>query len=91
MDYLIADPNLIKKSEEKLYKEKILYMPNIWNAYSRPKNLPKLNNSENKELFTFGSFNNFQKISSLTIKTWSRILKKVESILILKNSVSTNE
>ena len=91
MDYLIADPNLIKKNEEKLYQEKILYMPKIWNVYSRPSDIPKSNNSENKESFTFGSFNNFQKISSLTIKTWSRIIKNGKSILILKNSVSTNE
>ena len=90
MDYLIADPNLIKKNEEKLYQEKILYMPNIWNAYCRPTDLPKLNNKK-KNLFTYGSFNNFQKISSSTIKTWSGIIKKGDSILILKNSVSTNE
>ena len=90
MDYLIADPNLIKKNEEKLYQEKILYMPNIWNAYSRPTDLPKINNKK-KNLFTYGSFNNFQKISSSTIKTWSGIIKKGDSILILKNSVSTNE
>ena len=90
MDYLIADPNLIQKNEEKLYQEKILYMPNIWNAYCRPTDLPKLNNKK-KNLFTYGSFNNFQKISSSTIKTWSEIIKKGDSILILKNSVSTNE
>ena len=90
MDYLIADPNLIQKNEEKLYQEKILYMPNIWNAYCRPTDLPKLNNKK-KNLFTYGSFNNFQKISSSTIKTWSGIIKKGDSILILKNSVSTNE
>ena len=32
MDYLIADPKFKKKNEEKLYQEKILYMPNIWNV-----------------------------------------------------------
>ena len=30
MDYLIADHNLIKKEEEKLYSEKILFLPKIW-------------------------------------------------------------
>ena len=43
MDYLIADKNLIKKGEEKLYKEKIIYMPKIWNAMSKPENLPEIN------------------------------------------------
>ena len=38
IDYLISDPNLIKKNEKNLYSEKILYMPNIWNAMIKPKN-----------------------------------------------------
>ena len=90
MDYLIADPNLIKKNEEKLYQEKILYMPNIWNAYSRPTDLPKINNKK-KNLFTYGSFNNFQKISSKTIEIWSKILKDTNSRLVLKNSIIDND
>ena len=32
IDYLITDPNLIKKGEEDLYSEKIIFMPKIWNA-----------------------------------------------------------
>ena len=32
MDYLIADHNLIKKNEESLYSEKVLFLPKIWNA-----------------------------------------------------------
>ena len=34
VDYLISDPNLIFEDEEKHYSEKILRMPNIWNAHS---------------------------------------------------------
>ena len=34
-------------------------MPNIWNAYSRPTDLPKINNK--KRTFTYGSFNNFKR------------------------------
>ena len=44
MDYLIADQNLIKKEEENLYKEEVLYLPDIWNAMSKPENLPELTN-----------------------------------------------
>ena len=43
IDYIIADPNLIKKEEYKLYKEKIIFMPKIWNALSPPINLPEIN------------------------------------------------
>ena len=86
MDYLIADPNLIKNDEHSLYSEKILYMPNIWNALSKPKNLPSIRNDKEKNVFTFGSFNNFQKISLETIRLWSKILNVNNSRLILKSS-----
>ena len=33
IDYLIADENVINSDEEKFYPEKILKMPNIWNAH----------------------------------------------------------
>ena len=36
--------------------------------------------------FTFGSFNNFNKISDKTIMVWSKILKKTGAKLILKSS-----
>ena len=69
-------------------------LPNIWNAhagfdYKRNFNkLPKLNNN----LFTFGSFNNFMKISDEVINAWSVILERVDnSKLLLKSSNFCNE
>jgi protein O-GlcNAc transferase len=93
MDFLIADPNLIKKEEENLYSEKILYMPKIWNVLSKPDNLPdvKLEKIKTDKTFIYGSFNNFTKISLETIKVWSKILNNGHSKLILKNSVSLND
>ena len=85
VDFLIADPNLIKKDEKKLYTEQILFMPNIWNVMSKPKKLPEIIYRE-KKIFTYGSFNNFQKISEETIIIWSKILKNENCRLILKNS-----
>ena len=88
MDYLIADNNLIKKDEENLYSEKILYLPKIWNAFSRPTELPSINHSAKKDslLFSYGSFNNFAKISDDTIEVWTRILNNSNSRIYLKNS-----
>jgi len=88
MDYLIADNNLIKKDEENLYSEKILYLPKIWNAFSRPTELPSINHSAKKDslLFSYGSFNNFAKISDDTIEVWSRIVNNSNSQIYLKNS-----
>ena len=89
MDYLIADPNLIKKNEVKLYSEKILFLPNIWNCHSgldilRKENPPPLIKNQ---YITFGSFNNANKISDEVISVWSKILKSTNnSRLILKSS-----
>ena len=89
VDYLFADQNLIYESEYNLYSEKIINLPDIWNAhsgfpYNRQFNkLPCLE----KKKFTFGSLNNFIKISDETIETWSKILKSISnSHLILKSS-----
>ena len=89
IDYIVADENLINEGEEKFYSEKIIKLPQIWNAhsgfnYKRNFNiLPSLGNNS----FTFGSFNNFKKISDETIEAWSSILKNVpNSKLVLKSS-----
>ena len=90
MDYLITDKNLIYKSEQNLYSEKVIYMSDIWNCHSgyntdRNKIVTPL---ENNKFVTFGSFNNFLKINDDVVKVWSSILKKVDkSKLILKSSI----
>ncbi len=89
MDYIISDPNLIQKDEEKFYSEKVIYLPNIWNThcgfdFERKENPPPF---VNNKYFTFGSFNNFDKINPEVVSTWSKILKKVNnSKLLLKTS-----
>ena len=91
IDYLIADKNVINSDEEKFYPEKILKMPNIWNSHCGYDYDRKFYNSpcEDKDIFTFGSLNNFHKISDEIIEAWSQILKKTEkSKLILKSSSS---
>ena len=88
-DYILADPYLIKKDEEKLYSEKIIYLPEIWNCHSGLKSERKeatVPFIKNKYL-TFCSFNNFCKINDKVILAWSEILKKIKnSRLILKPS-----
>ena len=92
VDYLISDPNLIKENEKDLYSEKILLMPKIWNAMSKPNELPEIEDLpvKNNLIFTFGSFNSFRKISNRTIKVWAQILKNTNTRLILKNSSGYN-
>ena len=86
MDYLIADHNLIKKEEEKLYSEKILFLPKIWNVMTLPESLPKIQ-KKNNLIFTYASFNNFLKISNDTIDVWSKILNTSNSQILLKNAM----
>ena len=88
MDYLIADHNLIKKEEEKLYSEKVLFLPKIWNAMTLLDNLPEI--QKNNLIFTYASFNNFHKISDDTIDVWSKILNNSNSQIILKNPMPSS-
>ena len=89
MDYIISDANLIYPSEERFYSEKVIYLPKIWSAhcgfdFERKENPPPF--IKNK-FFTFGSFNNFDKINPDVISTWAKILKKIDnSRLVLKTS-----
>ena len=87
IDYLIADKNLIKKNEESLYSEKILFLPKIWNALAKPKDLPQINllSKMSSTPFSYGSFNNFSKISEDVIDIWSKILRSTNSQIYLKN------
>jgi len=93
IDYLIADQNLIKKEEESNYSEKIIKLPKIWNSHfliSSKLEINELPALKNK-FITFGSFNNYGKLSDDTIETWSEILKKNNSKLILKSSVHDHQ
>jgi len=93
IDYLIADENLIKKEEEFNYTEKIIKLPKIWNSHFlisselKVNELPAIKN----KFVTFGSFNNYGKLSNDAIETWSEILKNNNSKLILKSSVHDHQ
>jgi len=87
IDYIVADPNLIKKDEESLYSEKVIKLPKIWNCHSGIKSnegiesLPFLKN----DYITYGCFNNSSKITDEVIETWSKILlNQKNSKMIIK-------
>ena len=89
MDYIFADKHLIKDEEKTFYSEKIVNLPQIWNCHSGyevERNFNEMPYLKNKYI-TFGSFNNYLKISDEVISTWSTILKRISnSKLILKPS-----
>ncbi len=89
VDYIFVDENLINENEHNLYSEQVVKLPNIWNAHSGFNYERKFNelSALNHNQFTFGSLNNFMKISDETIDAWSNILKHVHhSNLLLKSS-----
>ncbi len=91
MDYILSDQNLIYNSEKHLYKEKIIFLPQIWNCHSGLNIERSFNPSpfiKNKYI-TLGSFNNFSKINDEVVLTWSKILKSIKNTkLILKPSLT---
>lgn len=93
LDYIITDKNLIRPEELHLYKEKVLFLPNIWNALVPPKDIPDIKKDikKNNSKFIFCSFNNFQKLSERTINVWSKILKNSDAKILLKNSLIGGE
>ena len=85
IDYILTDKNLIKPDEEKLYTEKVLRLPNIWNCHSGIDDKFKVNEPPLKKngYLTFGCFNNSSKMSIECIDTWSKILTKIEDCKIM--------
>ena len=90
IDYVIGDPYVTPKKENKYFSEKVFLLPNIWMCFTVPeievkiKELPAINN----KYITFGSFNNLSKINEEVVSLWSRILKAVpKSKIFLKSHV----
>ena len=93
VNYIFSDKNLIFEGEEQFYTEKIVKFENIWNVHiGFPFERIKISSPALKNGYlTFGSFNNYNKISDETINTWAVILKKISnSKLLLKSSTNLN-
>ena len=87
-DYLIADPMMIPKENQKYYSEKIVYLPSF--QVNDSKDLPPEVSFSRKDAklpdkgFVFCCFNNTYKITPAVFDSWARILKSVEgSVLII--------
>ena len=90
IDYVIGDPYVTPKKENKFFSEKVFLLPNIWICFTAPeieieiKKLPAIKN----KYITFGSFNNLSKINDEVISLWSKIIKAIpKSKIFLKSNV----
>lgn len=88
MDYRITDEVSDPLDADRLYTEKLVRFKKSFLSYAPPDNAPDISDLPflKNRYFTFGSFNNFPKMTPAVLKTWALILKKVPgSRIFLKN------
>lgn len=95
MDYIIADPNVIPEFNRDFYTEKIIYLPNCYQANDSKRVISnqKLSRSEAglpEDGFVFCCFNQNYKITPQVFDCWMQILHKIDgSVLwLLEDSVT---
>jgi len=87
MDYIIADEVIIPKENFDYYSEKVLYLPNCYQANICQKDISKkeLKRSDfglPDNAFVYCSFNNNYKITPHIFDIWMNILKKVPNSVL---------
>ncbi|MDD4915095.1 MAG: tetratricopeptide repeat protein [Methylococcales bacterium] len=83
MDYMIADSILIPETGRRHYAEKIVYMPNSFQANDDTRQIAATVFSREafglpEKAFVYCCFNNSYKIHPDTFRSWMRILAKVD-------------
>ncbi len=86
MDYWITDTILHPEDTIELAVEKIIRLQRCWICYLPPADAPEIKpDTHANNIITFGSFNNFSKLSNEVVVCWSQLLKEVsDSRLVLK-------
>ena len=87
MDYLIADAYHCPEGCEKDFSESVLRLPNGYICYEPPAYAPDVNRLplESAGFATFGCLNNPSKMTTPTVRLWSKVLGAIpDSRLILK-------
>ena len=87
LDYIIADKILIPKDSQKYYSEKIVYLPDTYQANDSTKKISdKIFTREElglpKDGFVFCCFNNNYKITPQVFDVWMRLLERVENSVL---------
>jgi len=87
IDYIIADHVVVPQRQQVFYSEKIIYMPDSFQANdrSRPISLNKFTREQlglPAEAFVFCCFNNNYKITPAVFDVWMRILNRVRGSVL---------
>jgi predicted O-linked N-acetylglucosamine transferase (SPINDLY family) len=87
IDYMIADPFVVREGEEAFFTEKVYRMPHTSYPAQDYENL-QINRSlaRNDGIIVLGSFNNSMKINKEVLEAWAQVLNSVpKSILLMSN------
>lgn len=87
MDYIIADRIVLPKSSEQFYVEKVIALPDSYQANDHNREISskifhKVDEGLPENFFVFCCFNNSYKITPTTFGSWMRILNAVENSVL---------
>ncbi len=87
IDYIIADKVLIPDQNQKYFSEKIIYLPDTYQANEDTKIISEKNFTKEqfglpKDKFIFCSFNSNHKINVKTFDLWMRILLQTKNSIL---------
>lgn len=87
IDYLIADPMIIPEGDERFYSEKVVRLPDTYQATDDARPISEITPTRAEcglpeKGFVFCSFNNNYKILPPTFDIWMRLLRAVEGSVL---------
>lgn len=93
MDWRIVDPWIAPDGISEWFSEKLFHLPRISHCWRPPTDSPDVSESPVRlgHNLTFGSFNNFAKLSGETIAAWIKVLAAVPDARMLLKSRSSGE
>ena len=94
IDYVLANRWVVPPAEENQWTEKVWRLPETYLCFTAPRDasLPAPLPALARGAVTFGSFNNFNKLSNATLAAWGHILARLPSArLILRSSGPSHE
>ncbi|HWI14079.1 MAG TPA: acetylglucosamine transferase, partial [Burkholderiales bacterium] len=87
IDYIVADPMLIPPADHEAYAEKIVLMPDTYQANDARRAIADVTPTRSEAGlpdggFVFCSFNNSYKVQPRTFDVWMRLLRQVEGSVL---------
>jgi predicted O-linked N-acetylglucosamine transferase (SPINDLY family) len=89
VDYVLTDPHTTPEGSPQRFTERLLRLPDSRFCYAPVPYAPEVAPlpSAARGVFTFGSFNRYDKLGPELVDCWAEILRRVpESRLVIKNS-----